>query len=175
MSLVQGYSLPLHAHRVPSPSVLAPQEMDLGADELEDFGAVATGAAEVGAFYACWLNFTTRKEFAWVDKYNPSAAPDRKTRRLMEEENTKVRTLSTGLGYSDLRLMRIGPREINQLTPPFRHKNPKPLTRPYRGQRVRLESLGVVLRSGAISVKPESSESRHKQIHNTPPQNKSTV
>jgi len=59
-----------------------------------DLGGANTTSMEVRAFYSCWLNFTTRKEFAWADKYNPTAAPDRKTRRLMEEENGKVRAAS---------------------------------------------------------------------------------
>jgi DnaJ family protein A protein 5 len=65
--------------------------MELGAEEFVDLGGANTTSVDVRAFYSCWLNFTTRKEFAWADKYHPKAAPDRKTRRLMEEENSKVR------------------------------------------------------------------------------------
>lgn len=64
--------------------------MELGGEEFVDLGTANTTSLHVRAFYSCWLNFTTRKEFAWADKYNPTAAPDRKTRRLMEEENVKV-------------------------------------------------------------------------------------
>ena len=33
---------------------------------------------EVAAFYSSWMNYTTVKDFAWADKYNPAAAPNRK-------------------------------------------------------------------------------------------------
>ena len=32
----------------------------------------------MAAFYSVWLNYTTVKDFAWADKYNPAAAPNRK-------------------------------------------------------------------------------------------------
>ncbi|KAF7316968.1 hypothetical protein HMN09_00431200 [Mycena chlorophos] len=43
------------------------------------------------AFYSAWTNFATEKEFAWMDKYNLSEAPDRRIRRLMEKDNKKAR------------------------------------------------------------------------------------
>lgn len=42
-------------------------------------------------FYSAWASFSTRKTFAWKDKYRLSDAPDRRVRRLMEKENKKVR------------------------------------------------------------------------------------
>lgn len=45
----------------------------------------------VKAFYAGWAGFSTRKTFAWKDKYRLSDAPDRRIRRLMEKENKKLR------------------------------------------------------------------------------------
>ncbi|KAK2053157.1 DnaJ domain-containing protein [Colletotrichum caudatum] len=42
-------------------------------------------------FYAAWTSFSTRKTFAWKDKYRLSDAPDRRVRRLMEKENKKTR------------------------------------------------------------------------------------
>lgn len=32
----------------------------------------------MAAFYSTWLNYSTLKDFAWADKYNPAAAPNRK-------------------------------------------------------------------------------------------------
>ncbi|KAH9315217.1 hypothetical protein KI387_023844, partial [Taxus chinensis] len=46
---------------------------------------------QVSAFYKYWLGFCTIKDFAWVDEYRASAGPNRKLRRLMEEENKKHR------------------------------------------------------------------------------------
>ncbi|KAH8819595.1 putative DnaJ like protein subfamily C member 21 [Xylogone sp. PMI_703] len=45
----------------------------------------------VKLFYSVWMNFTTKKSFAWKDAYRPSDAPDRATRRLIEKENRKLR------------------------------------------------------------------------------------
>ncbi|KAK1584724.1 DnaJ domain-containing protein [Colletotrichum navitas] len=42
-------------------------------------------------FYAAWASFSTRKTYAWKDKYRLSDAPDRRVRRLMEKENKKAR------------------------------------------------------------------------------------
>lgn len=42
-------------------------------------------------FYQVWIGFSTRKTFAWKDKYRLSEAPDRQYRRLMEKENKKLR------------------------------------------------------------------------------------
>ncbi|TFY74996.1 hypothetical protein EWM64_g9015, partial [Hericium alpestre] len=42
-------------------------------------------------FYNYWLNFSTHKEFGWVDMWNASDAPDRRVRRLMERDNKKAR------------------------------------------------------------------------------------
>ncbi|KAL9594323.1 MAG: hypothetical protein Q9219_007096 [cf. Caloplaca sp. 3 TL-2023] len=45
----------------------------------------------VRAFYAAWSSFATRKTFSWADVYHYSEAPDRRTRRLMEKENKRLR------------------------------------------------------------------------------------
>ncbi|KAI8939715.1 hypothetical protein NX059_003466 [Plenodomus lindquistii] len=42
-------------------------------------------------FYAIWSGFATAKSFAWLERYRLSDAPDRRTRRLMEKENQKLR------------------------------------------------------------------------------------
>lgn len=55
---------------------------------------------EVRLFYARWLNFSTSKEFSWVDKWDLSDAPDRRARRLMEKENRKARE-DARKGYND--------------------------------------------------------------------------
>ncbi|KAJ5710726.1 Heat shock protein DnaJ [Penicillium malachiteum] len=45
----------------------------------------------VRPFYNAWAGFSTRKSFAWRDKYRYSEAPDRRVRRLMEKENRRLR------------------------------------------------------------------------------------
>ena len=45
----------------------------------------------VKAFYDHWTSFSTMKTFAWADEYNLGEADNRKVRRLMEEENRKLR------------------------------------------------------------------------------------
>ena len=42
-------------------------------------------------FYSIWSNFATQKNFAWKDAYRYSEAPDRRTRRIMEKENKRLR------------------------------------------------------------------------------------
>lgn len=42
-------------------------------------------------FYNEWSSFQTAKSFAWKDSYRYSSAPDRRTKRLMEKENKKLR------------------------------------------------------------------------------------
>lgn len=41
------------------------------------FGTAESPAADVFAFYSCWQSFSTYKEFAWADLYNPATAPNR--------------------------------------------------------------------------------------------------
>uniref|UniRef100_A0A7N0VA91 C2H2-type domain-containing protein n=1 Tax=Kalanchoe fedtschenkoi TaxID=63787 RepID=A0A7N0VA91_KALFE len=47
--------------------------------------------AQVTAFYSYWLGFSTVMDFCWVDQYDALAGPNRKSRRVMEEENKKLR------------------------------------------------------------------------------------
>ncbi|KAJ7274564.1 DnaJ domain-containing protein [Mycena haematopus] len=42
-------------------------------------------------FYNAWTNFASMKEFAWMDQWNLTEAPDRRVRRLMEKDNKKAR------------------------------------------------------------------------------------
>lgn len=41
-------------------------------------GSSSLAGPEVAAFYSSWMNYSTLKDFAWADKYNPAAAPNRK-------------------------------------------------------------------------------------------------
>ncbi|XP_065878826.1 DNAJ protein JJJ1 homolog [Euphorbia lathyris] len=47
--------------------------------------------AQVTAFYNYWLSFCTVMDFCWVDQYDVMAGPNRKSRRVMEDENIKLR------------------------------------------------------------------------------------
>ncbi|MCO5570226.1 hypothetical protein L7F22_023944 [Adiantum nelumboides] len=57
-----------------------------------DMGNLTTLYSQVQKFYNYWLGFSTLKDFAWCDEYKASAGPNRKVRRLMEEENKKIRS-----------------------------------------------------------------------------------
>lgn len=46
---------------------------------------------QVTAFYNYWSGFMTVMDFCWVDQYDVMAGPNRKSRRVMEEENKKLR------------------------------------------------------------------------------------
>ena len=45
----------------------------------------------VRPFYAAWTGFATKKTFSWKEIHRYSEAPDRRTRRLMERENKRLR------------------------------------------------------------------------------------
>lgn len=47
----------------------------------------------VRPFYTTWASFTTQKTFSWMESYNLNDAPDRRIRRLMEQDNAKAREI----------------------------------------------------------------------------------
>lgn len=59
--------------------------------EAPIMGNLESPYAQVTAFYNYWLGFSTVMDFCWVDEYDAMAGPNRKSRRLMEEANKKVR------------------------------------------------------------------------------------
>lgn len=71
------------------------QDRDGDYEEIPDypsFGHSADTHEDVAKpFYAVWLGFSTAKTFTWRDKYRPSDAEDRRTRRLIEKENARFR------------------------------------------------------------------------------------
>ncbi|KAL3942286.1 MAG: hypothetical protein SGBAC_003495 [Bacillariaceae sp.] len=57
-----------------------------------DFGSPNSDWSSVQEFYQHWESFQSALNFAWEDKYNVMEdAPDRRVRRLMEDENKKLR------------------------------------------------------------------------------------
>ena len=59
--------------------------------EAPVMGNLESPYSQVTAFYGYWIGFSTVMDFAWVDEYDTRAGPNRKSRRLMEEENRKLR------------------------------------------------------------------------------------
>lgn len=55
------------------------------------FGDSMASKEEVFTFYKYWENFTTIKQFAYVDPYDPRQAPNRRIKRLIENDNKKER------------------------------------------------------------------------------------
>ena len=55
------------------------------------FGGPDAEWTVVKKFYNHWAMFSTMKTFAWADEYNLAEAQNRKVRRLMDEENKKLR------------------------------------------------------------------------------------
>lgn len=71
---------------------LACEWQDIDPLAYPDFGnANDEHSSGVRSFYAAWSSFATRKDYAWVDIYRYSDAPDRRVRRLMEKENKRLR------------------------------------------------------------------------------------
>lgn len=60
-------------------------------DDLPRFGHVESPWPAVSGFYSEFLTFSTCKEFAWADEHNTASAPNRKVRRIMDDENAKKR------------------------------------------------------------------------------------
>lgn len=44
----------------------------------------------VGPFYGSWESYCTAKSYVWCEKWDTRQAPDRMTRRAMEQENKKL-------------------------------------------------------------------------------------
>lgn len=59
--------------------------------EAPIMGNLESPYAQVTAFYNYWLDFCTVMDFCWADEYDVMSGLNRKSRRLMEEENKKVR------------------------------------------------------------------------------------
>jgi DnaJ family protein A protein 5 len=60
--------------------------------DYPNFGGSADSYDDVAKpFYRVWMSFSTKKTFAWRDRYRTSDAPDRATRRLIEKENKRFR------------------------------------------------------------------------------------
>jgi len=59
--------------------------------EAPELGGRETPYQNVYSFYRYWQGFSSVKDFGWCDKYDVLQAPNRKVRRLMEEENNKER------------------------------------------------------------------------------------
>ena len=55
------------------------------------FGDDFATADDVFAFYDDWQHFATSKQFTYADLYNPKDAPNRRIKRLIENENKKER------------------------------------------------------------------------------------
>ncbi|GMJ00044.1 hypothetical protein like AT1G74250 [Hibiscus trionum] len=70
------------------------RKLGLGLDIVKEaplMGNLESPYAQVTAFYNYWLGFSTVMDFVWVDEYDVMAGPNRKSRRVMEEENKKLR------------------------------------------------------------------------------------
>ncbi|CAK8563241.1 unnamed protein product [Lathyrus sativus] len=70
------------------------RKLGLGVDSVRQaplMGNLDSPYKQVTAFYGYWLGFSTVMDFCWADEYDAIAGPNRKSRRVMEEENNKVR------------------------------------------------------------------------------------
>ena len=65
---------------------------EVSADEIPMFGTSESNYEEVvEPFYAFWQSYCTYKSYVWVEKYDIRQAPDRRTQRMAEKENKKLR------------------------------------------------------------------------------------
>ena len=67
----------------------------LDGKEFADYPPFARGSStrdqQVIRFYAHWSTFSTYKSFPWIAAFPIHEAPDRRTRRMMEKSNQRVR------------------------------------------------------------------------------------
>lgn len=56
-----------------------------------EFGNSTSSYEEVGVFYAYWESYCTCKSYVWHEKFDTREAPNRQIRRLMEQDNKKLR------------------------------------------------------------------------------------
>lgn len=69
-------------------------KLGLGVGSVKEaplMGNLKSQYSQVNAFYGYWLGFVTVMDFVWVDQYDAMAGPNRKSRRVMEDENKKLR------------------------------------------------------------------------------------
>lgn len=70
----------------------AARQERLDPPDYPSFGHAADDYYDVvRTFYASWAGFSTRKTFAWRDRYRASDAEDRRMRRLIDKENRRAR------------------------------------------------------------------------------------
>lgn len=69
----------------------AENDQNLDREEVPIFGDSKTPYSSITKFYDYYVNFSTLMSFSWEDKYNPSEAPNRDVRRVIEKENKKLR------------------------------------------------------------------------------------
>ncbi|KAF3338110.1 dnaJ subfamily C member 21 [Carex littledalei] len=80
--------------KIYSQEVAFATRMGMGSDSVAPpplMGNLDSPYQQVTAFYNYWLGFCTVLDFAWADEYDPSFGANRRSRRLMEEENKKLR------------------------------------------------------------------------------------
>ncbi|KAJ3675561.1 hypothetical protein LUZ60_004603 [Juncus effusus] len=80
--------------KIYSQEVVFATRMGIGSDSVAPpplIGNLDSPYAQVTAFYNYWLGFCTIMDFAWADEYDSNAGPNRRARRIMDEENKKVR------------------------------------------------------------------------------------
>jgi DnaJ family protein A protein 5 len=68
-----------------------------------EFGTANSSREEVMKFYQEWGGFSTMKQFAYVDQYNPNDAPNRRIKRLIEQDNKRERYKERGRFNDKLR------------------------------------------------------------------------
>ncbi|KAM7279487.1 hypothetical protein ACFE04_006621 [Oxalis oulophora] len=70
------------------------KKLGLGAHLVKEapiMGDLESPYTQATAFYNYWLGFGTVMDFVWVDEYDAMAGVNRKSRRVMEDENKKLR------------------------------------------------------------------------------------
>ena len=67
------------------------EEIGVQHDDMAPFGDENSTKEEVYNFYKDWLSFASAKKFTYVDIYDPREAPNRRIKRLIENDNNRAR------------------------------------------------------------------------------------
>ncbi|KAF8556166.1 DnaJ-domain-containing protein [Imleria badia] len=141
-------------------SRLAQEEGMLSDIEYPHFGSSTwswtsptTPSGAVKNFYSAWLNFSTLKEFTWMDHYNTLDAPDRRIRRIMEKENKKARD-DARKEYNET---------VRSLAMFVRKRDPR-----YKSHLAHQARLNQSKANGSSAPSGRKSTSRRAQANNTP-------
>ena len=69
----------------------------------------------MGPFYGYWESYYTSRSYVWAEKYDTREAPNRQIRRLMEQDNKKLREKAKKERNEEVRVSAAGDQEADSI------------------------------------------------------------